>query len=519
MESPIMFAYKTIPSNVFRIHSTSKDAQLKILNILCMNAASFYNNLHSEYVTVILKLVQYYKEYVNDQTKEITLQNFKSEQIDIPNVQLNLEPIFVTVKDLQTCKTLIDLTLQLLAETLATNSVYIYNHKIEFYKLFSEVLYMLEHFSVDLKYVSLKFFIDLIVNYSQIGICNFNKCFPFVYLDLLYSIQAMVKSINIFYEKNEVNVMYLEDFNKLMLRFMKMNEECPDRENKNIILDISTVILKTKDNNIFNRELKLQCLALNKYIDFPIDMIDVLSMDSVEIDVLRPCYSKNILLHIEANMQTVMSRPLLHENWYYQRILEVIRGLNRFDYSRLDNYLIGYHMKRSLSGLAVLKQVLIQCQNLKDYSNTSLISRQDIHTIWESLLKFLQYHRSLVLRDNDCMKCIMDIVLSTFILEKLTQDECNKLLQLICLQTTQHYSEPNLSFPDNVRAIILKYLLLSRIIIKTNLSDVWLRIISNLFNGLMKNKNVYMYREVCFFFTRLIIIFLEELLFKILILF
>ncbi|KAJ8730029.1 hypothetical protein PYW07_017067 [Mythimna separata] len=39
-----------------RIHATSKDAQLKILNILCMNAASFYNTLHSEYVSVLTNL-------------------------------------------------------------------------------------------------------------------------------------------------------------------------------------------------------------------------------------------------------------------------------------------------------------------------------------------------------------------------------------------------------------------------------------------------------------------------------
>lgn len=459
-----------------------------------MNAASFYNNLHSEYVTIVLKLVQYYKEHVNDQTKEITLQNFISEQIDVPNVQLNLEPIFVTVKDLQTCKTLIDLTLQLLAETLATNSVYIYNHKIGFYKLFSEVLYMLEHFGVDLKFVSLNFFINLIVNYSQIGICKFNKCFPFVYLDLLYSIQAMVKSINIFYEKDEINAIYLEDFNKLMLRFMKMNEDCPDRENKNIILDICTVILNTKDNKIFNRELKLQCLSLNKYIDFPKDLIDVSSMDAVEIDLLRNSYGKNILSYIQANKPG--KKLLLNQNWYYQHISEVIMAISKCDYNKLDHYLVGYHLKRSLSGLAVLQQVSIQCQSLKDNSNKSLILRKNIHTIWESLRKFLEHHRGLV-RDGDCTECFMDIVLSTVILIKPTKDECNKILQLIYLQNTEKNTEHTLSFTDNVKAIILKYLLITRLVVKTNVSDAWLRIISDLFNSFMKNKNVSMYREVC----------------------
>ncbi|CAH0579320.1 unnamed protein product [Chrysodeixis includens] len=477
-----------------RIHSTSKDAQLKILNILCMNAASFYNNLHSDYISVVLKLVQYYKEHINDPTKEITLQNFRSEQIDIPNVQLNLEPIFVSVKDLQTCKTLIDLTLQVLAETLATNSVYIYNHKIAFYKLFSEVLYMLENFSVDLKFISLKFFIDLIVNYSEIGICRFNKCFPFVYLDLLYSIQAMVKSINIFYEKDEVNAIYLEDFNKLMLRFMKMNVECPDRENKNIILDISTVILKTKDSKIFNRELKLQCLSLNKCIDFPKDLVDVSSMDAVEIDILRHSYTKNILSHITANLQG--KKLLLNENWYYQHIYEVIMAINRCDYNRLDPYLIGYHLKRSLSGLAVLQQVFIQSHNPKDNTNRSVVSKEDIHTIWESLYKFLEHHRSLIMRDSDCTTCFMDILLSTVVLKKLTQDECNKILQLICLQSTPHFSEHNLNYTDSVKTVVLKYLLTIRIVIQTKLSDIWIRVISNLLNGVMKNKTVTMYREI-----------------------
>ncbi|PZC86486.1 hypothetical protein B5X24_HaOG209205 [Helicoverpa armigera] len=158
-----------------RIHASSKDAQLKILNILCMNAASFYNSLHSEYVSVLTKLIQYYKRNQGEKPNELLLENFTSEQIEIPNVQLNLEPIYVNVKDLQTCKTLIDLTLQLLAETLATNSIYINKHKKEYSELFTDILYMLEHYSADLKLFSLRFFITLISNYEQIGICLFAK--------------------------------------------------------------------------------------------------------------------------------------------------------------------------------------------------------------------------------------------------------------------------------------------------------------------------------------------------------
>lgn len=461
-----------------------------------MNGATFYKNLHSEYFSLLSKLIQYYKENPNDQSKELLLENFKSEQIDIPNVQLNLEPIYVNVKDIQTCKTLIDLTLQLLSESLPLNSININKHKTDYYKLFNEILHMIEHYNVDLKFLSLKFFINLISNYDQIGICKFRQCFPFFYLDIIYSIEAMLKSINVFYEKGEIDAIYLDNFNKLMHRFMKMSEESPDKENKEVFLKICVVILKTKGNKIFCNELKLQCLSLSKYFEFPRDLLEISNMDASEIEMLTESFCKNILLHIETKINGNRS-VCLKQNWCYNQVLNVINSIKTCDDNKIDIFLISYHLKRCLSGLAILQQVRIQYEKLQDKPKIEILLEADVHIIWGALLKLIEYHKSIILGDIICTKSFMNILLGTVILyQPVSRDECNRILQLLCLQSTPQFSENTLGYSNNIKAVVLKYMMVVRLVLAAKLSDVWVRIISNLVVGFIKNKKNNMYIEV-----------------------
>ncbi|XP_075973655.1 serine/threonine-protein kinase ATR-like [Anticarsia gemmatalis] len=477
-----------------RIHTTSKDAQLKILNILCMNAASFYNKLHSEYFSVLEKLIQYYKENPREPSNEMLLENFTSEQINIPNVQLNLEPIYVNVKDLKTCKTLIDLTLQLLAESLATNSIYINKHKTVHEKLFQEILHMLEHFSMDVKLITLKFFIDLLNNYNQIGIRKFHRCFPDIFIDFLHSVEAMVKATNVFYEKGEIDDLFLDNFNKQILSLMRMSEGYINKTNEDVLLNISAVILRTQGNKIFSNELKLECLSLSKKLDFSKDIIDISNMDASEIDMLKDCYCNHILDVIDTSTDNDVD---LKEFWYYQQTINVIMSLKTCEDHKIDIFLISYHLKRCTSGLAILQHVYIQSLKLQDRPNIELLQKEDIQTLWGSLLKILECHRSVVIGDSNCTKLFMDILLSTAVLCKnVNRQESQRVLQILCLQTTPQFSEQHLSYNDTTKGLILKYMMVTKLILKTKASDTWVRIMSHLIASLIKNRSVNMFKEV-----------------------
>ncbi|CAH0701159.1 unnamed protein product [Spodoptera exigua] len=475
-----------------RIHETSKEAQLKILNILSMNAASFYNTLHLEYVSVLTKLVQYYKDNEAKQLKEYLLENFKSEQIDIPNVQLNLEPIYVKVKDIQTCKTLINLTLQLLAESLPMNSVYMNKHKMEYCNLFNEILYMLDNYSVDLKLHSIKFFINLSYNYEQFGIHKFQKCFPFIFSDLLYSIESLLKSLNVYYEKGEIDAIYLDNLNKLMCTFMKVIKKCPDKENKEIFSNICTVILRTKNNKTFCNDLKLECLSMTKHINISKDLIDLSNKDASEIDILKEYYCKNILDCMNSDSQEKTNIDS-KDSWCYQQVINVIESIKTCEDSKIDIFLISYHLKRCLSALGVLQEVAL----IKQQDKTKLISEEEIYVIWTSLQKLIGFNKSIIIGDSNCSKLYMDILLSSTVLHHApSRDDCNKILQLLCLQNSPQFSEHNFGFNDNTKIMILKYIMIVKLILKGKSSETWNRIISHLISGFLKNKTVQNYKQV-----------------------
>ncbi|CAB3224272.1 unnamed protein product [Arctia plantaginis] len=479
-----------------RIHITSKDAQLKILNILCMNAASFYNKLHSEYFKILTKLIEYYKENPREASNEMILENFTPEKVNISNVQLNLEPIYVVVKDLRTCITLIDFTLQLLSDSLATNSIHIIKNKTEYEKLFKEILYTLDHFNVNIKLITVRFFINLINNYDQIGICKFNRCFPNIFLDFENSLEAIVKSTSLYYEKGEIDAIYLDSFNKILITLMIKEENCIENGNDIVLLNICSVILRTQGNKIFNNDLKLKCLSLSKRLDFSRDIIDLSNLDAAEIETLKDYYCKQILQHIDMNKKDERTINF-KENWFYNQTLNVIMALKTCEDHKIDIFLISYHLKRCFSGLAILQNVCIHNYSLQGRSNIAILSKNDVLTIWSSLLKILEYHKSIIIGDSICYSSFMNILLSTVILYRsIPKEESSKVLQLLCLQTTPQFSELNLGYSDNIKLIILRYMMIVRLTLNVKLSDVWVRIISNLVNSFIKNKSLNMYKEI-----------------------
>ncbi|KAJ2945898.1 hypothetical protein O0L34_g4806 [Tuta absoluta] len=186
-----------------KIHTASKDAQLKILSVLCINGAPFYEEIHTEYYSVLQKLIKYYKEN-SSSAREMIVDNFDSEQIVVPNVQLNLEPIFVEVKDINTCKRLIDLILQLLTESIPLNSLKIDRQKPEMEKLFMSSVNMLENYSADLKLITFRFFTDLIAKCNEISMYDFCSTFPNVFKELLHCAEALVKTIDVYQDKGVI---------------------------------------------------------------------------------------------------------------------------------------------------------------------------------------------------------------------------------------------------------------------------------------------------------------------------
>ncbi|KAH9628521.1 hypothetical protein HF086_008041 [Spodoptera exigua] len=382
-----------------RIHETSKEAQLKILNILSMNAASFYNTLHLEYVSVLTKLVQYYKDNEVNQLKEYLLENFKSEQIDIPNVQLNLEPIYVK--------------------------------------------------------------------------------------------ESLLKSLNVYYEKGEIDAIYLDNLNKLMCTFMKVIKKCPDKENKEILSNICTVILRTKNNKTFSNDLKLECLSMTKNINISKDLIDLSNKDATEIDILKEYYCKNILDCMNSDSQEKTNIDS-KDSWCYQQVINVIESIKTCEDSKIDIFLISYHLKRCLSALGVLQEVAL----IKQQDKTKLISEEEIYVIWTSLQKLIGFNKSIIIGDSNCSKLYMDILLSSTVLHHApSRDDCNKILQLLCLQNSPQFSEHNFGFNDNTKIMILKYIMIVKLILKGKSSETWNRIISHLISGFLKNKTVQNYKQ------------------------
>ncbi|XP_031765193.2 serine/threonine-protein kinase ATR isoform X2 [Galleria mellonella] len=484
-----------------RICLSSKDAQLKILNILSGNGASFFNEIHSEYIDILTKLINYYKDYTShNQHTELVLDNFKPAQIDIPSTQLNLEPIFVKVNNLATCQTLIELLLQLLSESISANSLNIDRTKNEYELVFNKVLYMLDNYNVDLKLISFKFFVNLLKIFNEVSLSRFHHIFPKIYSDLLESVEAIIKSINVYYEKCEIDLIYLNNFNSLLLQFLNITFKNMERDNEETLLNICLAILRMNNNKNFTKEIKLQCMSLSEKIDFPKDIMNIENKDASEIDVLSDYYSKHILAYIQRKDHGEIGN--FRECWEYNQVLFVLHSLKSCEDCHTHFIVIEYNLKRCCSVLNILQNVLLQSKiPLNDgcSSETSyILDKASVLSTWKTLLKVIELNKNKIIENTSCTKMIMDIIYSTVILcETLNGAENNTVLQILCLQDMSQFTELNLAmYSQQLKVVMLTSIMTTRIVLKTKPSESWNIIISFLAKDLLKNKGTSAYNEI-----------------------
>ncbi|XP_063533871.1 serine/threonine-protein kinase ATR [Cydia strobilella] len=486
-----------------RIHTLSKDAQLKILHILSMNDASFYDKLHSEYFSILNILIQCYNDSANNQPVEICLQYFTPDKVVIPNVELKLEPIYVHIKDLKACKSMIDLTLQLLSESITFKAIAIDQYKEEYEKVFEQVLYVLDNFSADLKLASLKFFADLFTNYEHMAISRFHQIFPEVFKEILQSFEAVIKSLHVYYEKGEVDKLDLENFKSVSLTLMKFIEANIEQEYTEILTTICTVILQTKNNVVFGKELKLYCLSMSSKIELPEDLMDIKKRDASEVNMLAECYCSNIISHIQSSIEN-KQHVNLPENWYYNQLMSVFQELRKYDGLYGEKVLYEYTLHKCRAVLRILYKVFVQgmkSNKREEYTSYfSLLSQETAQGIWTLQLRNIKVFRDELLQLQDILDTMLNMILDIIgLLDKstLAVDETNEVLRLICLQTSSGFSSFSSNFDQKITAVILKCVLAALTILKKNkVNEAWSRFVALMFNNLIKVKNELMYLEV-----------------------
>lgn len=461
---------------------------MKILNILCINGASFYKQLHTEYYTILLQLLQYYKDVQNDNTTNLVLKNFTPQIVEIPNVDINLQPIHVVVKDINTCKTLIELILLLLSESIPPSLLD--NNKIDLEeKVFTQLLFAVENFGVDIKYACLTFFLNLIQNMNKESIVKFNSCFPIIYRKLLSCIETIVQAMGVLYEKSEVNNLMLSDFNEIFLKFMKIISTGVDVEVRKTLIAICSTVLSKNVDVIFNTEVKLYCLSLSSKLEFPQNLLDITDMDASEIENVSDCYCNQIVKHIQANATD--KQVDLYENWYYKQVMSVIASL------QLDGNLTNHHLGRCYASLSILENVSTETKRLVN-DNCKLIEKQVILTIWSSLTHLIKDNKNILIGNETTRNLIMNIVLSTInLIETMTSEDVNTTLQILCFQNNPQFTENNFAcFNDETRLKVLKYLLIGNIYLKNKTNDTWKKTITFVYSTAMKNKDSHTSMEV-----------------------
>ncbi|XP_012551263.2 serine/threonine-protein kinase ATR [Bombyx mori] len=465
---------------LLRIHTASKDAQLKILNILCIGNASFYSTIQSEYISALNTLVKYYEDSYLNSNIEITLPHFAPEKVEIPFVQINLDPIFVKVKNLKTCKHLINLILQLLSDNLPINSMKNSINNFQYKSVLKQGLYILENFSVDLKLNSLNFFSNLVKNYKTVGIAKFQYIFADEFREVLNCLEAIVHSLENFYEQGEIDNIYIKDINKVIGELIRDSAQHLNEEHKSVVSSICIVMLKTKRSDIFSHELKLQCLALSHKLNYPKDIINVESMVAKEIDAVSIYYSKNIIKHVN-NTKAVD----LNENWFFNQLIMVVKTLQSCEETNTDSFIINHHLERCFSSLSILQNGLLKSDRRAAFQSQT----QYTTTTLKSLLKLIKLHKAVLLDDKKSLVIFLNIILSVVVLNSnLTTTEGSKILQLLCLQNNVQFSEKDLRFDNSIKIVILKYLLIIKLILKTKCTETWNIIINFLTETIFKEK-------------------------------
>ncbi|OWR53666.1 putative esr1 protein [Danaus plexippus plexippus] len=475
-----------------RIHETSKDAQLKILNILCFNGASFYKKIHSEYYTIITNLLQFYCDYARSNETELLIQNFTPEQVQIPNVNIKLEPIYVKVNDLATCKTLISINLRLLAESIPPSLLC--NMTGHENGIFDKILNAIENFSIDMKLAGLKFFNNLIMNISKVPVSEFQEMFPNIYNNLLLIMKALIQTLNVLHDKGEIDNMMLIDFNLLYMELIKIVGDSLKIEHRDDYTDICNVVLSNTSNRIFNKDLKLLCLSMSGKINLNDDFTNIVDMDCDEIKCLADFYCSHIVEHI--NTKRIKDKATdFNENIYLNRIISVITSVKACDQPNIDIFLMNHHLSRCLSALSVLEKVIIE--NVYKLE-TNMISKQEIKLVWLTLVRLVKEKKSVIISNETSTKLVMNIIVSTASLQTdLIADDVNIVLQLICFQDSHMFTEQNFLFTNNIKLNILKYLLVNKLIISKNPAhEKWNKIITFLYSSLMRNKDSLQSKQI-----------------------
>ncbi|XP_013143582.1 PREDICTED: serine/threonine-protein kinase ATR-like isoform X2 [Papilio polytes] len=477
------------------IHESSKDAQVKILNILCVNGASFYEKLILQYHSILFALIKYYKENSDSLTPaEIQLDNFKPEQIEIPNVQLNLEPISVQVTNMNTCTLLIDVVLQLLSECIPPYLINIDKFLSHLQKLFDNVLFMLEHYSIEVKLLTLNFYANLINNTNNSSGIHFQSSFPQTYRKLLCCLECMVQNTDVLFEKCNITSDQLTNFNSVLLELLKTCDKSLNANHKDVLSTIAITVLKDTSNTIFKKELKLYCLSLSKTIYFPKDILQIEKRDSNEIDMLADCYYENI----SENSQKCQINDI-KEDWFFKQIVNVIFHSLECSNDSRDATTLSFNLNRCLSVLSILQKV-IHYKNSKDQCN--VLEQTNLNNTFELLSKLIKTHDYILLEDNVSLSLFLNIGFTITSIYKYGNENKvqsfprNKIMQMLCLQESLHNVKKVLSYNEDAKVLILKYILLTRLVLNTKENDTMERVILNLVDTVIHNKNSSTYKEI-----------------------
>ncbi|XP_072931916.1 serine/threonine-protein kinase ATR isoform X2 [Epargyreus clarus] len=483
-----------------RVHIPTKDAQLKILNIVCMNQASFFDELHSEYFSILTKLIEYYENKCNNNDlPPLLLENFISEQINIPDVELNLTPIFVQLNDIDTCKALIDVVLQLLSETIPPRLLYVNKQKeLDYENILSQVIGVLENYSIDLKLHAIKFFVKLIKNTNEVAIMKFNRKFPKIYGEFLCCLEAIVNSIDLLHDKSEVDLVSINSFNTILLQYLKMEKDYLVKEYEDILYKICVTVLSEK-HRLFNKDLKLYCLSLSKCVKLPENLLEMQNKDPQEMEMLAGCYSSQILLYIQAKQAS--KHPIeLKENWYYNQLLSVLN--TSIEHSQqTDIFLVTYHLEKIYGILSILQYIDAHTtRTLKSDAYKSTISLLDDNTflnVLEMLQSLIKQQYNKIVHNEKCFQLFLSITLSMGLNKVAIKDNMTKLWNIF-FPTRVEYKTLPVEFKmlsDSIKAVIIRYAMATWMMMNITVKESWAELIAPIVDGLMVKKSS-IYRDM-----------------------
>lgn len=492
----------------FRIHISSKVAQLKILSILSVNGATFYNNIHLQYSQILLELLDYYEENAPIQMEKTRiLKHFSPEKSTIPDTQLNLEPIYVQVTSIDMCKRLIKLDLQLLAESIPMDALNMDCLHSVYEPVFLNVLKMLECHSTDLKLDALIFFNSLMQHYNKMAITRFCYTFPNVINNLMLCLEALVGSMQICYEQYEIDDYCLEIINKTIISLLQTMDNYVEVHCKQTLINICTVVLNSNNLKIFAKELRIYFLSLSSKVDLPKNIIDLKNMNSEDIQALTDCYVNNIVISLN-NAQDCNS---LKDNEFYNETLFVITSLNTCQNANIDAFLLTHYLERCSAAFKILENVYtenIAWSRKHDFGHSKLaiFPEDNILMIFTCLGKIIDTHKCIIMENIDIISSILNIITSVVILSDSNKINKGMIIQLTCLQTEPHFSPDNLGLNEDISVNVIKYLLLMNIILKANKTST---IVSLFMNTLIKNKSIDSYKHVSSTFNDEFVSFLK----------